>query len=591
MKTTATFRCALLASAIALLATSAHAQITTTTGTIFGTGYGSSPGGRDTNWKVVAVPNGFTPPSGQTLPYDLYVPVTVPGNFLATGNPQPGVPMLGGTNYWIAPQATTNSLIGGTYNWITQQQFYVPTAGFYRFDFQGAGDNELEFYIDGSVNTADSVRPTITGGQQIGGRAGTFTALSTFTGGAALTAGTHTASMVLWDYGGATAALIATSTFAPTVAYWAPSSGAGGNGTWNNSNSFWSPSADGAGTKLPWTSGVGVAYFGGTSGTVSVGENVNVSQIYFTTGGYTIQGGGGELVWGNGATITARSGTSTISATQTAGSGLKIGAGQGTVVLQGTTNLGWERQLLVDGGNLVINGVVNSPINNGSVYVGLGSLDGTGTINGTLAGLGKINPGPSGTASGILTTTQLNPTDGLDLRFVFSGTTPNYADANDSVNDVLRITGGAPFSASNTSANTIEIFFPNITEASQIAVGAKFLGGFFTDADASFLSSISSSTFTFYAYGDGNGPFSYKGSNYYALNDVAPGFLSTYTVSVGVEPTTANFAGGSSLGQVSTFTVIVPEPTATAMALAGVVFVACEIRRRRRSRPSGTIAA
>ena len=153
-------------AAFALACSSAHAQIPATTGTIFGTGLGSSPGGRDSNWKVVAVPSGFTPPSGQTTPYDLYVPVTVPGNFYATGNPQPGVAMLGGTNYWISPQATTASLIGGTYNWITQQQFYVPVAGFYRFDFQGAGDNELEFYIGGTIDTSNPKRPTINGQNQ-----------------------------------------------------------------------------------------------------------------------------------------------------------------------------------------------------------------------------------------------------------------------------------------------------------------------------------------------------------------------------------------------------------------------------------------
>jgi hypothetical protein len=155
-----------------------------------------------------------------------------------------------GTNYWIAPQNSTNSLIGGTYNWITQQQFYVPVSGFYRFDFPGAGDNELEFYIDGAVNTTNPTRPTITGGQQIGGRAGNFTSISTFTGGAQLSSGTHTASMVLWDYGGSTGALIGTSTFAPAVAYWAPGSGAGGNGTWTNSNAYWTTDAAGLTTLI-----------------------------------------------------------------------------------------------------------------------------------------------------------------------------------------------------------------------------------------------------------------------------------------------------------------------------------------------------
>jgi hypothetical protein len=193
-----TVRSVALATAVALLTLGniAHAQFTS--GTILGTGLGASPGGRDSNWKIVAVPNGFTPPSGQTPPYNSYVPTNTVNSFVGGGSPQSGLVYLGGTNYWIAPQATTSSLVGGLYNWISQQQFYVPVAGFYRFDFPGAGDNELEFYIDGSVNATDPKRPTITGGQQIGGRAGTFTGITTFTGGAQLSAGMHTASMVLW---------------------------------------------------------------------------------------------------------------------------------------------------------------------------------------------------------------------------------------------------------------------------------------------------------------------------------------------------------------------------------------------------------
>jgi hypothetical protein len=591
MKTTFAVRCALLASAIALLATSAHAQITT--GTIYGSGYGLSPGQRDSNWRIVAVPSSFAPPGGQTVPYDSYVTYSVPSSsFIGYGTPQAGVTgTIGGvpvTNYWITPTTTTGEIAAPLYKWIAQQSFTVPQTGFYRFDFPAAGDNYVEFFLDGAINTSNPSQPTISGGQQIGGLAGGFSAMTTFTGGAELTAGTHTASMILWDYGGETGAIIGSSTFAPTVAYWAPSSGAGGNGTWNNSNSFWSPSADGSGTKLPWTSGVGVAYFGGTSGTVSVGENVNVSQIYFTTGGYNIQGGGGELVWGNGATITARSGTSTISATQTAGSGLKIAAGNGTVVLQGTTNLGWLQQLLVDGGKLVLNGVVNSPTSNGFVYLAGGSLSGTGTINNGFGGSGLVSPGPSGANAGILTASYLNPADGLDLRFVFSGSAPNYADAGNSVNDVLRLTGGTPFSAALAPTNIVAILLDNITEPAQLTVGTKFSGGFFTDADSSFRDLIAYANFSYFVRGDGNGPFTFGENNYYSLPSFISGFGETYNIEIATEATTANFAGGTSLGQLSTFTVIVPEPTTTAMALAGVAYGGWEIARRRRRtcRPS-----
>lgn len=578
-------------AACALATTSAEAQITT--GTIYGSGYGLSPGQRDSNWRIVAVPSSFAPPGGQTVPYDSYVTYSVPTpSFIGNGTPQAGVTgTVGGvpvTNYWITPTTTTGAIAAPLYKWIAQQTFTVPQTGFYRFDFPAAGDNAVEFFLDGAINTSNPSQPTISGGQQIGGLAGGFGAMTTFTGGAELSAGSHTASMILWDYGGETGAIIGSSTFAPTVAYWAPSSGAGGNGTWNNSNSFWSPSADGSGTKLPWTEGVGVAYFGGTAGTVSVGENVNVSQIYFTTGGYTIQGGGGGLVWGNGATITARSGTATISATQTANNGLKIGAGSGTVVLQGTTNLGWQQALLVDGGKLILNGVVNSPIGNGFVNVSGGSLSGTGTINNAFGGSGLLTPGPSGTNSGILTATQFAPADGMDLQFVFSGTAPTYGNAGNSVNDLVRLTSG--FSSAMTSANTKTLFLNFTKEQLTLGTGSitSLKGGFFTDSATDFTSSLYNATwdnggFTVYVLGDGLGTDNrLNGQGYYNWRNPAM-FGWDQSLFLSTVPQTANFGAGNVNGQVMLLTVAVPEPsTAVGLAAAGVVLAVARNRRKTR---------
>ena len=572
----------------ALICQPTEAQITS--GTIFGSGLGSSPGGRDSRWTIVALPPGFTPPDSQTTPYAAYVPLPVDPAFIGGGTPQTGQVFAGGTNYWIAPQNSTGSLVGGTYNWITQQQFYVAQTGFYRFDFPGAGDNELEFYIDGTVNTTNPKRPTITGGQQIGGRAGTFTSISTFTGGAELTAGMHTASMVLWDYGGSTGALIGTSTFSQAVAYWAPASGAGGNGTWTNSNAYWTVASNGSGTKQPWTDGVGVAYFGGTSGTVSVGENVAVNQVYFTTGGYLVQGGGGTLQYGDGGTITARAGTATISANQSVANNLKI-AGVGTVALSGTTTLNYGKQLLVDGGNLLVNGLVNNAF--GGVYVSTGNLGGTGAINSSVGGSGMLNPGLSGTASGILAATQLNPADGLDLTFVFSGTTPNYFNTADSTNDVLRLTANptfvAPFASPLTSANTKTLFL-NFTK-DQLTLGSgsvtSLKGGFFTDANFDFTSLLNNQTwnnagFQVYVLGDGKGTDNaINGQGYYNWrNPNMFGWTQSLFMSTVAE--TADFGAGAVNGRVMLLTVAVPEPSTVALGLSGVGLALAAVRLRRR---------
>jgi hypothetical protein len=595
MNTSFVLRSLLVACVVACAAARAEAQ-SVVSGTILGSGLGSSPGGRDSNWSIVALPPGFTPPSSQTVPYASYVPSTVDFVFIGGGAPQTGQVFGSGTNYWIAPQNSTNSLIGGTYNWITQQQFYVPVSGFYRFDFPGAGDNELEFYIDGAVNTTNPTRPTITGGQQIGGRAGNFTSISTFTGGAQLSSGTHTASMVLWDYGGSTGALIGTSTFAPAVAYWAPGSGAGGNGTWTNSNAYWTTDAAGLTTKQPWTNGVGVAYFGGASGTVSVGENVAVNQVYFTTGGYTVQSAGGQINYGNGGTITASTGTATISATQSVANNLKI-SGNGTVVLSGATTLGFGKELLVDGGKLLVNGSVDNGF--GSVTVTAGFLGGTGAINSSVRGNGLLNPGLTGSASGILAATQLNPSDGLDLTFVFSGTSPNYGSASNSSNDVLRLTGNpqftAPFAASLTSANTKTLFL-NFTKE-QLTVGGsnaitELRGGFFTDAQYDFTSSLynarwDNAGFLVYVLGDGNGTDnSINGQGYYNWRNPAM-FGWDQSLFMSTTPETASFAGGTVNGQVMLLSVAVPEPCTIVLLGVGAAGLGYA-RFQRRTRKSAT---
>lgn len=200
-----------LLPAILLAFTLANASATL----IYGTGQGTLPGTRDTNWQIVAAPGSWTPI--EALPYNAFVVTNAPGVFIGGGSPQAGFVFGSVTNYWIAPTPTTASIVGGSYNWIVAQTFVVDQAGYFNFNFQGAGDNELDFYINGSITDylGDSNRPTITGGTQIGTRAGGFGYLTTFTNSTPvfMNAGANTAYMVLWDYGGETGALIGQSSF------------------------------------------------------------------------------------------------------------------------------------------------------------------------------------------------------------------------------------------------------------------------------------------------------------------------------------------------------------------------------------------
>lgn len=585
----------LLSILVAVLATgpTAHAQ---SSGTILGTGVGQSPGGRDPNWTIVAVPEGFTPPAA--LPYDAYVTTGVPNTFLGGGNPQTGYTSEGSetTFYWITPQNTTANLLPfpNLYNWVAQQQFTVQDAGFYRFDFKAAGDNELEFYIGGTVNTARPTRPTISSGQQVGGRQGEFGSIQTYTGGAELAAGTNTASIVIWDYGFDTGALLETTTFTPAVAYWAPGEGAGGTGTWTNDNAFWTSAANGSGTKEAWTEGVGVAYFGGTAGTVSVGEAIAVDQMYFTTGGYVVEGGGGGLTFGSGGTITARTGLGTVSANVSATQGsafapaLKI-TGAGTVALAGSTTLGFNQQLLVDGGNLLVNGTVGG---NSTVYVSSGKLGGTGLVGGQIAGSGRLDPGLFGGDAGILATNQLNPSDGLDFTLFYDGTSPDYGNLANSGNDVLRITANpqftAPFTSALTSANTKTLFL-NMTKE-ELTLGTILEGGFFTHSAFDFTSLLNNETwnnagFQIYVLGDGNGTDnSYNGQGYYNWRNPEM-FGWDQSVFMSTTPRTADFGSGNVNGQVMLLTVAVPEPGTMVPQAAGALGLWLFTARRRKREP------
>ncbi len=181
---------------------------------IYGSGYGTNPSVQaavDQNWQVVALPQTFANSATFTamnvsLPYPAKVisGAVLPSVFAYRNGFSDGT----NTYYWIAPYANATSLQGGSYNWIVRQQFQVNSAGTYNFSFTGAGDNDISFFVDGTVNTSSPELPTITGGTQIGNTHTTFTSTGTMTGSVYLTAGTHYAYMVMQDYGGLTCALI-----------------------------------------------------------------------------------------------------------------------------------------------------------------------------------------------------------------------------------------------------------------------------------------------------------------------------------------------------------------------------------------------
>ena len=187
-------------------------------GIIYGTGIGGV-GSRDTNWRVLASFPAFVPPGGQSYPYDAYTYTVVPQNWNGTGGfgqNQVGYSNGDGTFYWIGPQATPDSALPfpQEYGYILGQSFFAESAGLYDFSFAANGDNLFSFFINGSISTNDPMKPTITGGTQIGAQSGDFQNIKILTGSAYLNAGTNWAYGVIDERGFSTGLLVAQSTFA-----------------------------------------------------------------------------------------------------------------------------------------------------------------------------------------------------------------------------------------------------------------------------------------------------------------------------------------------------------------------------------------
>lgn len=235
---------------------------------------------------------------------------------------------------------------------------------------------------------------------------------------------------------------------------------------------------------------------------------------------------------------------------------VKLGAN--TLTLTGSNT--YTGATTVSEGSLVINGAVAST----SVVVN-GSLGGSGVMaNATIGGSGSVNPGNS---PGVLTAAATDPSEGLDFNFEFTAanTVPTWNNPTASVNDVLRLTSATPFTAALGGTNMVTIYL----NVGSLTEGDVFTGGFYTDNNADFLSSISSGNFLYYL-ADAGGAITYGGNTYSAYSGPLGFNVSTIAQS-------ADFGAGSVSGYTSQFTVV-PEPNIA--ALFGVFGTLLLLRRR-----------
>lgn len=329
--------------------------------------------------------------------------------------------------------------------------------------------------------------------------------------------------------------------------------------------------------KATGTAGDGFSFSG--AGTLTIGR-----------GGVTNYDGdrqvfGGPIAMGDDQYWDVGSGGVTAGAIATNGNLLEI-AGTGTARITGAVSgsgglaLSGSRLELVGSSNytgptwvhaglLVVSGTASA--SSGVTVDASAMLGGTGIVA-AIGGSGTVAPGAS---PGILTAPSVDASGGLDFAFEFTGTgSPAYGTGTASRNDVLRLTGTAPFGQSLTASNAIAVFL----DVPSLLPNSVFRGGFFTDRDADFLAGIEDATFSYYV-ADVSGTTVHGGKSYSL-------YAGPYTFDVATVAETAAFAAGTEAGYVTQFSVV-PEPAATALlgvAIAGLA-VSRAVRRRPRGRP------
>jgi fibronectin-binding autotransporter adhesin len=281
--------------------------------------------------------------------------------------------------------------------------------------------------------------------------------------------------------------------------------------------------------------------------TFSVVNGTGVGATSTTTLSGSLGGGGGFTKTGSGVLVLTNvntySGDTVVSAGGTTGA-LRLVNGSST------NNIANSLTITVDG-ILDVTGLQGGAIALGSSQ----TLKGTGRVLGVVGGAGMVAPGAS---PGILAATATDPSGGLDYSFEMTAIgDPTWSAAAASVNDVLRLTDATtPITAALSSGNTVSVNF-----AIALNLGDVVRGGFFTDLNSDFASSVSGADWQ----------YTFTGGS-------LPGGASI--VSSVTQVASANFASGTiTNGWVTTFTVV-PEPSAIVMTAFSVLGLAIAAKRR-----------
>lgn len=234
---------------------------------------------------------------------------------------------------------------------------------------------------------------------------------------------------------------------APTWAadrYWdvnGTTAGRGGSGIWNTNGAFWGPNING--TTGPYTgwnnAALDDAFFGGTAGTVTLGEPITVHNATFESTGYTVAGSTLTLA-GVAPTITTNANVTTTISSGIAGTAGLTKAGAGTLTLNGAKT--FSGGLTVNAGTLGVNndaalgdasnGIVmadGTRLNSGAPAFATSRVvtltNGNVTLSG--AGLGTARFTGAGGVTLLPGTNMRNNTNDYAGQTVFNGTAGTYS--------------------------------------------------------------------------------------------------------------------------------------------------------------------
>jgi fibronectin-binding autotransporter adhesin len=375
---------------------------------------------------------------------------------------------------------------------------------------------------------------------------------------------------------------------AQSLLYWDTNvggSGSGGSGTWDSSSAHWNYL--GLGIYVPWVnaSPTNFAAFGGTAGTVTVGANVTVQALLFSTSGYTIAGSGSNSLTFDESTgsIDTGSGTQTISAVIAGNDGLtKTGPGNlllsgantytgNTRIKEGTLTLGaggsisanethiGTSNLLSDEGTFRLTG---GTISNANAYIGYQAggqgfatvTSGTWTSNGTLW-VGYNGHGNLNINGGLVTVNGITRNSGYGYGSAFDTITLSGTSGNRGTLSTWQIyednhnLGAVIFDGGILQARINESNFLRDYEAGDVTINS---GGAFIDSNgfAIGISTPLSGTGGLTKLGAGN--LTLSGTNTYAGDTVANSGTLTLGAGGSISHPAATMIVGSVDGDVGT---------------------------------------